>query len=248
MPFTVVAFSEEQDTGGNFSPVSTVADSHVTRYGDDLIVPELNKVILAFVCGATVTRARLSSPSLRRFIRPELNPLNVGVEPTSPLTIVDLRDNPIPLETDEALNVEVIEGYTGAERETVILFLADGTPAPVTGDIFTVRGVGTTTLNAYEWTNVVVSLDEDLPVGNYQLVGMRAESAGLIACRVVPVGGIWRSGVIGTDAPSDLGFDIFRRGRMGVFCEFAHNRLPTFDFFSSSADTSEVVYLDLIKM
>jgi hypothetical protein len=37
-------------------------------------------------------------------------------------------------------------------------------------------------------------------------------------------------------------------GGWGVWGEFAHTAPPTVDFLSVSADTSEVVHLDLIKV
>jgi len=70
----------------------------------------------------------------------------------------------------------------------------------------------------------------------------------LIAARLVFPGYSWRPGVIGRTSASQPDIEIFRYGKFGVFGEFDHNRPPTVDFFSSSADTSETVYLDLVKV
>ena len=247
MAFTLVGFSESQDSAGALVAVATLADNHISRNGDDLIIPELNKIIAISALGATITRARLNSPSLRRMSPFEITPLNVGAEPTSPPTLLNLFATPLTLQVDESLNAEIVENVAGAEQETVLVWLADGTPAPVAGEIWTVRATAAQALTANTWTNAILTFDVDLPVGKYQIVGMRAESAGLVAARLVFVGGIWRPGCLGTDVASDLEADIFRYGRMGVWGEFVHNRPPTVDFLSSSADASETVWFDLIK-
>lgn len=246
--FTLVGYSESQDTAGALTPVAALADTHITRSGDDIIIPELNKIVLIKALGATISRARLVSPSLRRVANFEVSPVDIAAEPTSgEYAICDLRNTPIQLMTDEALNAEVVEGAVGAEQETVLVWLADGSPVPVAGEIFTVRATASQTLTAFAWTNGVLTFTEDLPVGNYQVVGMRAEAAGLIAARLNFVGGIWRPGCLGCDDASDIQDYMFRYGRFGVWGEFSHNRPPTVDFLSVSADTTETVWFDLIK-
>jgi hypothetical protein len=247
--FTTVAYVKSQDTGGVLTNVAAIADQHVRVSGDDVIVPD----DLPFLCGAyaggtTITGARISSPALRRTLLLDVSPLNVGAEPLSPTPLFNAFYSPLPLDADEALNALVAEGATGAEYEEVVVFLGDGAQSPVSGDIYTVRATGSTTLTAYAWSNVPLTFAQTLPAGRYQLVGLRAISAGAIAARCVFVGGTWRPGCIACDAESDLTPDIFRRGALGVWGEFEHNTPPTIDFLSISADTSEVVYLDLIKV
>jgi len=100
---------------------------------------------------------------------------------------------------------------------------------------------------ANAWTNGALTFSQTLPRGTYQIVGMRANSAGLRAARLVVPGYSWRPGCIGCDADSDLAADRFRHGKAGVWAEFSHDAPPTVDFFSASADTAQVVLLDLIK-
>jgi len=146
----------------------------------------------------------------------------------------------------EALNVKV--SVSAAGRASALALFCDGPLAPVTGEIFTVRATSSTTLTAYQWTNGALTFAQSLPKGRYAVVGMRALSAGLIAARLVIPGYAWRPGCIGYDAENDTEDDVFRGGRMGVWGEFDHDLPPTVDFLSISADTSEVVYLDLIKI
>jgi hypothetical protein len=64
MAFTLIGYSETQDTSGNLTNVAALADPHVRVIGDDVIVPDdLNYLASAYqswpqchscVCGVTV--------------------------------------------------------------------------------------------------------------------------------------------------------------------------------------------------
>ena len=145
-------------------------------------------------------------------------------------------------------NYLVAETASGAEQEYGLVWLTDGPAQPVTGEIFTVRSTNASTLTAAAWTNGALTFSQTLPKGRYRVVGMRAQSAGLVAARLVFIGYPWRPGVVGTDSAGDAAPDIFRAGRLGSWGEFDHNTPPSVDFLSVSADTSQIVHLDLQKV
>ena len=146
------------------------------------------------------------------------------------------------------MTCEILSNPAAAQRQWLVLWLADGPPAPATGRVFTVRATGATTLVLDQWTLVPLTLIENLPRGRYALVGMRARSAGAVAARVVGIGWRWRPGVLGCDAQGDLDHPMFRMGGLGVFGEFEDTDLPQIEFLSTVADTAEDVYLDLIQL
>lgn len=255
--FTTVAFQESVDPGGAFNALTAVADPHITVSGDDVRVPSLNQLIaVAFGVDVTVEAfARLTSPSLRVRNLLHVEPFNTGtaaaVEPGSPHRLADLRLSPIALVAGENLNAEVQSDPLAAQIQWAVAWLADGPPAPLRGPIFTARATAAVTLVASAWGNGALTFVEDLPRGRYQVVGLRARSAGLVAARLVFVGAGaagWRPGVLGTDAQDDLEHPMFRFGELGAFGEFEDIEPPTVDFLSVSADTAEDVYLDLIQM
>lgn len=244
--FTLIGYSESQDTSGVLANLAALTDQHVTVNGDDILVPPLNKVIGYHAIGVNFTQGQLSSPSLRRRTLIDIEPGDVGTEPTSALLWHDRFDSPIQLITNEALNFLAAEDAAGASRVTGLVWLGDGENLPIGGDFFTVRATNGSTLTANAWTIGALTFTQTLPAGRYQVVGMRAQSAGLIAARLVFVGGFWRPGCIGTDADGDLDNPRFRYGNGGLWGEFMHNTPPQVEFLSSSADTSQVVHLDLI--
>jgi hypothetical protein len=211
-------------------------------------VPKLSQLAGFYALGTTITLAQIQSPSLRRRANIDISPVDVSAEPASPPSMMARFTSPIPLEEDEDLTALVAEAFSGAERETVLAWLSDGPITPVTGEIFTVRATGTTTLTANTWSNVAITFSQTLPRGRYQVVGARCESAGCVAFRLVFPGYSWRPGGVGCDSIGDLSPNGQRMGGYGVWGEFESTSPPTVDVLSVSADTSEVIYLDLIKI
>lgn len=251
---TTVAWYQSVDPAGVTVQLNAVADQSVRVSGADIYCPPLTQCV-ALAGGAESTVApfmRFSSPSQRRKTSTYISPLNVGsaaaVEPGTPHAVADFRYNPIPLVQGEQLNMELNSNPAAAQIQWGVAWLADGPIEQVKSPSFTVRGTATATLVAGTWSNSAITLTEDLPRGRYQVVGMHAISAGLIAARLVFIGGVYRPGCLASDAISDAASPIFRTGSLGVLGEFEDTDQPTVDFLSVSADTSEEVYLDLVQV
>jgi hypothetical protein len=252
--FTTVGFLESVDPAGAFNALTALADQHISVRGDDVLVPTLAQIVAvaAMAESAVAPLVRLVSPSLRRRTNLYVAPLNTAaaaaVEPGSPQAVVDLRRQPVALVVGEALNAEVNSNPVAVQIQSCFVWLADGPIAPVSGPIFTIRATSATALVGSVWSNVAVTFQEDLPRGRYQVVGFRAESAGMLAARLVFVGGGPRPGVLGCDLVSDIQDYIFRYGELGVFGEFEDTEQPTVDCCSISADATQEFYFDLIQL
>lgn len=246
--FTTVAYSESQDSA-TLVNIAALADAHVRVSGDDILVPRgLNFLLGWYFCGANFTQGRIDSPTIRRLFPIDASKGDNVDEPASPTALEWIGESPVELDETEALNTLMAEDAVGASRVTAIIWLGDGPVAPVTEPSQTIRATNTSTLAANAWTNGALTFAQSLPAGSYRVVGMRAESAGLRAARLVPVGAAHRPGVLGFDADSDVDIEeFFRRGRIGEFATFDHDAPPTVDFLSLSADTSQVVHLDLVR-
>lgn len=257
MVFHLAGFGESLDPGAVFVNIAALADDRLFVQGDDLRVPELNQIILA-AGGAnddTPPRIRLDSPTLDEVVRFEISPLNVAtdadVEPGSPHALMKMMQSPLILGRDEILQAELDSNPAVAARlQWALLWFADGPVSPITGQrIFTARLTGTATLVADTWTDVPLTLDENLPPGDYQVVGARFESATAIAGRIIfRTGNQWRPGALASDAIADLSDEIFRFGRLGIWGEFPFTQLPSAEFFAAAGDTAEIVHLDLIRI
>ncbi len=255
-PFHTAGFLEDIDAAGAFANLAALADARLFTQGDDLRVPALNQVI-AIAGGADAVvapRLRLDSPTLDQMVRHEVSPLNsqdaAAVEPDSPQKVEDLRMNPLILGVDEILQVQLFGNSAAAQDQWALLWFADGPPNPVTaGRPFTVRMTGGATLVVNVWNLVTMVLDENLPPGDYQVIGLRPDSLGCVAGRLVfRTGQFWRPGALGVDTILDLQHPMFRHGELGIWGEFPFTQLPAIEFLSVIADTVETAHLDLIKV
>jgi hypothetical protein len=245
MPFTLVGWTESQDTGGTLTDVAFLADQHVSYEGDKLHCPSLNQLLGLTALGTTITQARLISPSLKTPCYIDIAPLHVASEPVSPAHILDIFESPIPLIESENVGAQVAEGASGAEYEHVLAWLGNG---PVTKAVMpyrTVRATGSTTLSAYAWTPVTITLAQDLAPGNYNILGLKAISTGAIAARFVIPNYQWRPGVLACDTIGDIDVQRFRFGNAGIMGVFNVPQLPQIEMLSVSGDTSETFYVDL---
>ena len=256
MPQHLAGWLEDIDPAGAFVNLAALVDQRLFTQGDDIRVPSLNMIILAAGGADAIVqpRLRLDSPTLDAIVRYEISPLNsqdaAAVEPDSPQKLDDLRMAPLLLGVDEILQVQLLSNPAAVQDQWALVWFADVAPQPVTGGRpFTVRMTGTTTLVANAWTTVVMTLDENLPPGNYQVIGLRPESLGCVAGRLVfRTGEFWRPGALGVDTVLDIQDPVFRHGSLGVLGEFPFTQLPAIEFLSVIADTVETVHLDLIRV
>lgn len=247
--FHLAGFTESQDSAVLIA-TAALADQSLQVQGDDIIIPnELPLLLAYYAVGANTTRAQLVSPSLRATWAEEIAPIDVAAAPSSPYPLIYLGDSAIGLVPDEALNALTAEDAAGAARSTVLVWLADQVPLPLTGvEIRTVRVTGAFAAVASTWTNGAITFSESLPSGVYALVGARMASATLQAFRFVFKGGMFRPGAIGVQAVSDLEDARFRRGGLGEWGRFQHNTPPSIDVLCTAADAAYAGELDLVYL
>lgn len=247
--FTIVAFSESQDSAGVLVKVAGVEDAHVRVNGDNIVVPDQLTFLSAILAlGEDITQAQMESPSLRRMFLLDLALLAESLLPGDKPQFNDRFDSPLKLDAGEHIRFLASEDDAAAEDETGIVFLSDGPQAPISGDISTVRATATNATGAFVWKNASISFSQTLPAGRYALVGCRAQSTVLIATRFVFVGGTWRPGVIGVNAVGEEELKIFRNGALGVYGEFEHDQPPTIDSIGTALNDTITLHLDLIKV
>lgn len=253
--FHVVAWQQAVDEAGIFAAINAVADPVLTVLGANIQVPSLNQVV-ALAAGVETTaaqQARLTAPSRRILALQRITPTQGNAAaaslPGNPHRLLDLADTPLQMVTGEQATIELSANPAAAQIQWGLVWFADADLKPASGNFFTIRADAAQLLVVSQWTNGAIVFAENLPRGRYRVVGMRAQSAGLVAARLVFVGtgaqGPWRPGVMGTNSDSHLEYPGFRMGLWGPFGEFEDTDTPTVDFLSTTADAAEVVYLDL---
>ena len=253
MTFHMVAFSEAMVTGNTFASVTPVPDPTVTINGDNLLVMDRYNQLFAAAgfgtTGSVVTNIQVQTPSLREMFFPNITPSVVGVTFNGLPATTEFFDNPIPLETNEGLQVwsDASSAATAGQQGSLIM-LSDGARKPITSTrIFTMRTTAAITQVASTWVNGSLTFNQTLPVGWYEIVGMRAEASGLLGARLVFVGesAVTRPGCPGSATAQSMDNYNYRMGRLGTWGKFHSLTPPSIDVIGTSG-TSQVIYLDLI--
>jgi hypothetical protein len=234
--------------------LAVVKDDVLTQSGTNrfYVPPERQYVHASAALSTALSTAHLDAPSLevKRSV-PYVIPSVVDAI-SFPLDrfCVSKPLRPIKLEPTEELS---FYGKCSANvRAYGLVWLGPDTlpPAPA-GDVRVVRCTGNTSLTANQWTSVPITPDVTLEVGTYALVGFLPISSGCIAGRVIITGQTNRPGVPGVagteSAAMKLSPEYLSNIQMYEMGRFSHINIPSVQFLSSSADSSEVVYLFLVK-
>lgn len=250
MSFTLVGFYEDQDGGGALHELAGIPDQHITVQGDDVRVPDVMINLMgkaALSEATTLTSAKILAPSLKRVFDPHVsvlvNALVFGNPPESMLH----PESPTPLVKDESLNFQINSDAAAATDEYGLIWLSAGAISPVKGQIYTMRATAEASLAHGKWNYSELTFDSKLPAGTYAIVGMRAQGTNLIAARLVFKGGKWRPGCPAVNSLGDRDGKFFRNGNLGVWGEFDQTTPPAIECLGVT-DTSQIIFLDLIKM
>jgi hypothetical protein len=247
--FTLVAYGQSQDTSGVLTEVNALVDQHITTQGKEILVPEWASM-LSFILalGATISRAQMSSPSLRKKLLLDVPNLEKAATPSIDPTFLDLTGDPKPLVPGEGLRALVAEAAGGAELEFILAGLSGEFKDKPAGEVIWLRLTGTTTAIANTWTPVPLTLGQSLEAGRYAVVGMKAFGATLIAARLILPGSGFRPGCIGFTSEAQKDLWPFIPGPMGNWGEFDHRFPPQGEILCTAGDTAQTIYLALIKV
>jgi len=247
--WTVAGFYESQLPSG-YTKMATLPDTHLSVVNDDLYVPELNKLVGVWCRSQQISRARLVSPSLNRMGALDIQPLRQQwqVDMEEDAHWLDLFHMPIELDIGEALNLEIYEDTPADAYELGLVWLMDSLVPVPAGRVHCIRCAGSTTVGALAWSACPLTLPSDLPSGRYAVIGAVFESATCRMGRLLFPGQTWRPGCIGIGEEVYQSMRSFRLGRKGVWGYFEHHAPPQAEMLCHSADTSQVVYLDVIQV
>jgi hypothetical protein len=238
-------------TPGTQIELTPVPDSTLTINGNDIQVPSTyNKLVRAGASpGDTGSKYfEFESPSLRGLYFPQLPKFAAGPGFPNERDFEDFEGSPLQLVTNEGLSVYSDIGPTGGGDAYVVTFLSDSPLAKASGNFRTIRATASIQAAVDAWVSGAITFDQTLPVGQYDIVGMRVEGTGLVAARLIFIGlpsGI-RPGVLCQDAAGQKGQYQFRHGYAGVFGSFPETNPPSLEVLGGTA-SAQVLYLDLIK-
>lgn len=181
-------------------------------------------------------RVRLTTPRVRQispiFLRPLRNTL-IGGDDANDL---NFSRAPLRLSREEEIVVEALQNAGANQRVTVILFVGDRLRPVPAGEVFPIRATSTTAVTANVWSQLVFTLDSQLPAGRYAVVLIEHVSANGQVVRAIFDQQFYRPGAPSIIADTNrLGYhwyDYF----MGVWGEFNTYSLPRIEVLCNAAD------------
>lgn len=248
MSIHLVAWSSAPAAAGVLTELTPIGDATVTVVGNAIRVPTPYPRLGAFYAiGSNLTRCRIVVPSLLRLAYFEARPIERATTPNDIPALLDHFDAPLTLVPTEPLTIQATTDLA-ASRVTALGFFTDGPASAITGELIRVRATGATPLVAFTWTAVPLVMDSVLPAGRYQIIGLRPESVGILAARIVIPGTLTRPGVLGRVLAQQPSVRRFMAGQLGSLGEFIHDAPPTIEVLSVSADAAQTFALDLVKI
>lgn len=260
--FTTVAYSMQR-AGATvaLTVVTPVADPHVTIDGNNVVIPKgLNKILGAcFAYGTGLASAvagaylgQLQSPSLRRVFNNEAAMIaDTFVHEIHQGSIQMFEDSPLPLDEGEGLQAWTAHPALLLGETAVYVHLCDGPAAKVAGEIRTIRYTSVCAPATRVWTLGVLGVVQQLPMGDYAVVGARVINATEFgAFRLIFTGYDWRPGGQITHTLDSQDVLSQRAGRLGVWGTFNWMQLPRIEICSVLAApvANPTVFLDLVKI
>jgi len=213
-------------------------------------VPQTDwSVLYAYVGAATLDRARFVAPTFRQVTTPWIRPIGTAIVPLDEPNVADYRGNPLKIRALEEWALEAQQSSGGAAVIAATAGITRTGMGPVpSGDIYTMRGTGTTTVTAGAWTQAIITWQDTLPAGTYVVVGLEAVSVTGIAARLIFEEQWERPGTICQSLTTGNGSVIFRKGGLGAWGRFNANRMPSIQFLCNAADTAQEVFLEFIRV
>jgi len=268
--FRLVAFNNtataaDADTTVALDPVGAVADPHVHIEGDNIYIPGDTTNLIGFwgftgsltaAETAVAAQIRLEAPSMGVYKDIPIFQIPAAAaaddeEPDAPTPLNLWLSNPLRLTPGEGMQMHVRESVAGDDRQaTGLVWLGNGNLAnPYVGlPMFTVRFTAAIAGVAYTWQNGAITFEQNLPVGQYAVMGMHVISASGIGARLVFAGQGARPGCIAYDSIEDISNMVFRNGNLGVWGTFQSGSPPTLDILCRTTDATQEGWLDLIKI
>lgn len=247
--FSTHAFFENGDFAGADTYLNAVPDQTVFTQGDLIRIPPGRNHLLAelFATPATTQNYfRFETPSIRTQNNQYLPFASTVTSNVDERFLCWHPRDPRILEVAEQAQFLVNTDDAGAQDHVAVVWLGDG-PAPVVGGkIFTVRATAAIAQAAGVWRQGVLTFQEQLPYGDYDVVGLRVQAATGTVGRLIFTESQFRPGCLVASSSNGPSLLYFRYGLMGVWGTFNTNQPPQLEMLGGTA-TAQVVHFDLIR-
>jgi len=197
--------------------------------------------------GTALSRVVMDTPRSRQVVSPTLWPINPLAHPAQRPNIIDRRQNPFILSAVEEVRMLMTVGGTGTIQSTGVMFWGPSIDPIPMGDIYSIHGTSTTPANINTWTQITVNWDQNLPAGDYVVVGSQHQSPNAIAHRFVFRDQVWRPGFLSVQSltqETERGYYYGAWGRLGRFNTYT---FPSVEVWCDTADAAHDITMNIIR-
>lgn len=231
-----------------FTAMTRVNDPQIASDGTNFLAPESTQIRIAAAGGTNISRARINTAAAREVALPEIYPLNNALTIPSPANVADFGEFGIAPRKNDALGVDVIHTDAGTQVMYALLMLHFGRVNPRGGQEYRVRFTGAITGVVGSWASGPITIDQTLPGGVYQVVGLDVFGTNLLGARLLFPGGGYRPGVLARNSIYTVPPLLFNDGRLGVFGTFENTAPPQLEVYVEAANSAQVGVMDLVKI
>ncbi len=240
--FHVLAFNSALGVAAADAQVNAVAEQPFNRdSANKFVVPVRLFLNGAYYAAASAIRARVNTASRRIRGFPQILPFNRSLLLTQVFTpFMDMRDQPIPLEALENIEVDASNNLGAATEQSYCLLFVSQKPMKILQAPSLARWVRFTaavTGVAQAWSApVTITPQDQLEGGLYQVWGMVAVDTNGIATRLIwPRSTLYKPGVPCHSTFGLEGHPFYTQGENGPWGEFDTYALPLVEHLSNAA-------------
>ena len=262
-PFDLIGYAEATPGTGEVLIAAALADSLYKHVLDDNMIIKGREWLLGAYFAALTTGESgfISQPSLHLDYQ-FLSVQGMGAAVAAMAGYTHMFGRPLRMVGGEKCNVKI---QNASDEDALVgLLLGSGkisqSKLDAVNPTHRIRGSADQTLTARAWTNVAITWDQDLPEGEYAVVGMKyGYYKGTIAMPamariLLPGKTSWRPGVPGNWLGGDklqfetLAYHKFEHWPLMREISFLHSNMPDIEALSPEATTDHVVELLLQKI
>jgi hypothetical protein len=235
--------------------IGPTADLDVAALTDDILSIQNSHFVLtqdmwlyaALAGSATLSRAKIASPTMRQIASPFIRPISVATLPGNNPNVALYYDNPWRIPWGEEIQMQVTSGVAMTERFTGLVWLGSSIDPVPRGNTIPLRWTSTTAAVANAWTSLTITFADTLPSGVYTIIGSECQSAAAIAHRWIISNQLFRPGMMSLSALSQRQPYAFGPGVLGAWGAFRSNDLPRVQVLCNGTDNAHEGYLHVIR-
>lgn len=246
----LLAFAGSVAQNAVLANVPAIVDQYATQFNSTTYtVPRTMRILRSYAMGDAISQVRFDSPLLRMIGPPQIQPIDVAVEPSTLPPVNKYDKNAMLLVQNDPLGMLASRAGSGAANVYVLHWLSDVIPPQVNGPTIAIRAAFTATLTVNSWVAASLTFDQQLPPGKFRIVGMSAVCGDLLAARLNLPNTPERPGCLAQDLDSQWDWEWFRRGNFGDYGEFESYSPPTVELLGHTAGAETgFIWLDVQPM